>query len=302
MTNLHDQQLAKRVLEGSEAAFVALIRRYERVLAGLIRSRIGSGEQVRDVMQETLVHAWCGLRRATPRDVRPWLLLVARNRCRDHIRKALGVTPTRRKIDMKERQRNFPRHRPEIRIHPSAEKSLRVDFTEMAWWFVVPVVGDRTGWGMYDRMDGPDESWCLTETTWLTAQRPAVINGRACVEVEVEEGEVEKSPFREKPLEERSRVRRVWGHLADDEVDWIAVEREEADGVRELTTFLDDKFHDDWWGLRRAVEDCGCLSELADGTWVRQPNAPAFTGAGVFDVHVGGGLRPRGLSTYRTRR
>ena len=374
MTNPHDQQLAKRVLEGSEAAFVTLIRRYERVLAGLIRSRIGSGEQVRDVMQETLVHAWCGLRRDTPRDVRPWLLQVARNRChdyfrspqrrelyvgsevltplvnrsglaqsrereaataileamdevpereraalrafyvdglsiaeiaarhrspdgtvkrrlshgRDHIRKALGITPTRRKIDMKARQQDFPRHRPEIRIHPSAEESLRIDFTEMAWWFVVPVVGDRTGWGMYDRMDGPDESWCLTETTWLTAQRPAVINGRSCVEVEVEEGEVEKSPFREKPLEERSRVRRVWGHLADDEVEWIAVEREEADGVRELTTFLDDKFHDDWWGSRRAVEDCGCLSELADGTWVRQPNAPAFTGAGVFDVHVGG--------------
>ena len=83
MTNPHDQQLAKRVLEGSEAAFVSIIRRYERVLAGLIRSRIGSGEQVRDVMQETLVHAWCGLRRATPRDVRPWLLQVARNRCHD---------------------------------------------------------------------------------------------------------------------------------------------------------------------------------------------------------------------------
>lgn len=374
MTNLHDQQLARQILEGSEAAFVTLIRRYERVIAALIRSRIGSGEQVRDVMQETLVHAWSGLRRNTPRDVRPWLLQVARNRCRDyfrspqrrelyvgsevltplvnrsglaqsrereaataileamdevpereraalkafyldglsiaeiaarhrspdgtvkrrlshgrdHIRKALGITPTRRKTVMKARQRDFPRRRPEIRIHPCAEKSLRIDFTEMAWWFVVPVVGDRTGWGMYDRMDDPDESWCLTETTWLTAQRPAVIHGRSCVEVEVEEVEVEKSPFREKPLEERSRVRRVWGHLADDEVEWIAVEREEADGVRELTTFLDDKFHDDWWGSRRAVEDRGYLSERADGTWVRQPDAPAFTGAGVFDIHVGG--------------
>ena len=30
------------------------------------------------------------------------------------------------------------------------------------------------------------------------------------------------------------------------------------------------------------------MSERADGTWVRQPDAPALTGAGVFDVHVGG--------------
>ncbi len=374
MTNPHDQQLAKQVLEGSEAAFVTLIRRYERVLAGLIRSRIGSGEQVRDVMQETLVHAWSGLRRNTPRDVRPWLLQVARNRCRDYfrspqrrelyvgsevltplvnrsglaqsrereaamaileamdevpereraalrafyvdglsiaeiadrhrspdgtvkrrlshgrdrIRRAMGITPTKRKIVMKAKQQDFPRHRPEIRIHPSAEKSLRVDFTEMAWWFVTPEAGDRVGFGSYDGGKDGDASWRLSETVWLTAGGPAVIHGRPCVEVEVEEREVVKMSFRKKPLEERSRIRRVWGHLADDEVEWIAVEREEADGVRELTTFLDDKFHDDWWGSRRVVEDCGCLSERADGAWVRQPDAPAFTGAGVFDVHVGG--------------
>ena len=66
MTNQGDQQLAKLVREGNEAAFVTLIRRYERVMAGLIRSRIGSGEQVQDVLQETLVHAWRGLRREPP--------------------------------------------------------------------------------------------------------------------------------------------------------------------------------------------------------------------------------------------
>ncbi len=66
MTNQGDQQLATLVREGNEAAFVTLIRRYERVMAGLIRSRIGSGEQVQDVLQETLVHAWGGLRREPP--------------------------------------------------------------------------------------------------------------------------------------------------------------------------------------------------------------------------------------------
>ena len=369
MNNLGDQQLAKQVLEGSEAAFVTLVRRYERVMAALIRSRVGSGEQVQDVLQETLVHAWSGLRRGTPRDVRPWLLQVARNRCRDYfrspqrrelyvgsevltplvnrsglsqsrereaataileamdevpereraalrafyvdglsiaeiaarhrspdgtvkrrlshgrdrIRKALGIIPTRRKTDMKETKQAFPMQRPEIRIQPSVEKSFRIDFTEMAWWFVKPEVGDSTGWGSYDRMEDPDGPWRLTETTWLNARRPAVIHGRTCVEVEVEELTAEETRPQRKYC-----ITRVWGHLADNEVAWIAVESETPDGVRELTTFLDEGFHDQWWGSRRIVEDCGCLSERSDGVWVRQPDAPAFTGAGVFDVHVGG--------------
>ena len=369
MTNQGDQQLAKLVREGNEAAFVTLIRRYERVLAGLIRSRIGSGEQVQDVLQETLVHAWRGLRRDTPRDVRPWLLQVARNRCRDYfrspqrrelyvrtetlaplvnrlgialsrqreaaraiveamdevpdreraalrafyldglsiaeiaarhrcpdgtvkrrlsygrdrIRTALGVTLTTRKTDMKTTKQAFPPQRPEIRIRPSREKLFRVDFKEMAWWFVQPEVGDRVAKGYYDRMEDSHGIWRLCETVRLTARRPAVIHGRPCVEVKVEEMNFGKTSNKEK-----SRITRVWGRLADDEVEWIAVESEKPDGVIELTTFLDEGFHDDWWGSPRVVEDCGCLSERADGTWVRQPNAPAMTGAGVFDVHVGG--------------
>ena len=38
----------------SEQALVRLIRRYERTLVGLIRHRVGSGDQVQDVLQETL--------------------------------------------------------------------------------------------------------------------------------------------------------------------------------------------------------------------------------------------------------
>ena len=373
MTNQGDQQLAKLVREGNEAAFVTLIRRYERVLAGLIRSRIGSGEQVQDVLQETLVHAWRGLRRDTPRDVRPWLLQVARNRCRDYfrspqrrelyvrtetlaplvnrlgialsrqreasraiveamdevpdreraalrafyldglsiaeiaarhrcpdgtvkrrlsygrdrIRTALGVTLTTRKTDMEARHQDFPRYRPDIRIRPLVEKSFRIDFKEMVWWFVQPEAGDRVGYGSYDGGNDDDSPSRLFKTVWLTVRRPALIHGQPCVEVEVEVEE-EEVPAGKTSSGEKSRITKVWGRLADDEVEWIAVESEKADGVRELTTFLDEGFHDDWWGSPRVVEDCGCLSERSDGTWVRQPDAPAMTGAGVFDVHVGG--------------
>ena len=62
MTNPSDQLLAEQVRQGNEQAFVRLIRRYERPLVVLIRHRVGSGDQVQDVLQETLVHAWSGLR------------------------------------------------------------------------------------------------------------------------------------------------------------------------------------------------------------------------------------------------
>ena len=82
-----DEELAHRVRDGDETAFVALIRRHERPLAALVRNRIGSVDSVPDVLQETLLQVWTGLRHhETPKRVRPWILQVARNRCRDFLR------------------------------------------------------------------------------------------------------------------------------------------------------------------------------------------------------------------------
>ena len=86
MKFLNDQILAQRTRAGDEQAFVALIRRYERSLAALIRDRLGSDDSVEDVLQETLVHAWSGLRVRGPKNVRAWLYQIARNRCSDYLR------------------------------------------------------------------------------------------------------------------------------------------------------------------------------------------------------------------------
>ena len=45
MTSPSDQLLAEQVRQGNEQALVRLIRRYERTLVGLIRHRVGSGDQ-----------------------------------------------------------------------------------------------------------------------------------------------------------------------------------------------------------------------------------------------------------------
>ena len=182
-------------------------------------------------------------------------------------------------------QRPFPQYRPEIRIEASQEAPFRIDFKEMAWWFIVPEVGDHVRWASYDPPKEGDEPWRLSETVSLAAQRPAVIHGRSCVEVEGEnqyfnqDGKIHER--------EEDRHVKVWGHLAENAVEWIAVESLRPDGTRELTTFLDEEFYDDWAPSPRLIEDRGCLRPQTDGSFARQADAPEVMGAGVFDVQIG---------------
>ena len=374
MTSPSDQLLAEQVRQGNEQALVRLIRRYERTLVGLIRHRVGSGDQVQDVLQETLVHVWSGLRRDTPRDVRAWLLQVARNRCRDYfrstqrrelfvetealapmvnrfgvaqarqreaaaaiveameevpdreraalqafyldglsiaeiaarhrcpdgtvkrrlshgrdrIRTVLGVTPkTRSKTMSASQQRPFPQYRPEIRIEPSQEEPFRIDFKEMSWWSIVPEVGDRIRYGSYGPPQEGDAPWRLSETVSLAACRPAVIHDRPCVEIEVENQHLAGMTGDNTPSEKKDSRTKVWGALTEDAVEWIAVESLQPDGTRELMTFLDEGFYDDWDPSPRLIEDCGCLRLQTDGSFASQDDAPKIIGAGVFNVHIG---------------
>ena len=374
MTSPSDQLLAEQVRQGNEQAFVHLIRRYERTLVVLIRHRVGSGDQVQDVLQETLVHAWSGLSRDTPRDVRAWLLQVARNRCRDYfrstqrrelfvetevltpmvnrfgvaqarqreaaaaiveameevpdreqaalqafyldglsiaeiaarhrcpdgtvkrrlshgrdrIRTVLGVTPkTRNKTMSTSQQRLFPQYRPEIRIEASQAEPFRIDFKEMAWWFIVPEIGDRVRYASYGPPKEGTAPWRLSETVSLTAQRLAIIHDRPCVEIEVENQHLAAMTGDNVPNQKKDVRVKVWGHLAKNAVGWIAVESLRPDGTRELTTFLDEGFYDDWDSSPRLIEDRGCLRPQTDGSFARQADAPEVIGAGVFDVQIG---------------
>lgn len=87
MTYLSDDILVARSLAGDAQAFMVLARRYRGPLSSLIRFRVGSPDDAQDVMQETLLAAWSGLPRLRePQRFRPWLLQVARNRCRDFLK------------------------------------------------------------------------------------------------------------------------------------------------------------------------------------------------------------------------
>ena len=89
MEKSDNETLARLSAQGDESAFVELIRRHERQLAALIKYQLGDVDHAEDVLQETLLQAWVGIRRLRePKTVGQWLLRVAKNRCYDFSKSA----------------------------------------------------------------------------------------------------------------------------------------------------------------------------------------------------------------------
>lgn len=79
-----DEALAARAKSGDRAAFDALVRRHKDALYGFVRRYVGTIDESYDVLQDTFVAAWLGLKRYDPdRPFLPWLRTVALNKCRD---------------------------------------------------------------------------------------------------------------------------------------------------------------------------------------------------------------------------
>lgn len=79
-----DEAVATRARAGDRAAFELLVRRHKGGLHAFVRRYVGSVDDSYDVLQETFVAAWRGLRRYDPaRPFLPWLRTIALNKCRD---------------------------------------------------------------------------------------------------------------------------------------------------------------------------------------------------------------------------
>lgn len=92
-----DEDLAARAKTGDRGAFEALVRRHKEKLHGFVRRYTGSADDTYDVLQNTFVAAWLGLRRYDPkRSFLPWLRTIALNKARD-----LGRRQTVRRLVMR---------------------------------------------------------------------------------------------------------------------------------------------------------------------------------------------------------
>ena len=89
-----DERLVTMTRRGDQAAFEALVSRYQSKLLGFCRHMLGNREDAEDVLQEVFAAAYTAML-ADDRAimVKPWLYRIARNRSLNHMRrqKAVGV-------------------------------------------------------------------------------------------------------------------------------------------------------------------------------------------------------------------
>lgn len=82
LLNAGDERLADLIRAGDADAFEALYLRHHAALLSFCRRFLGSREDGEDALQQTFVRAHRGLQAGcSPKAVRPWLFVIARNRC-----------------------------------------------------------------------------------------------------------------------------------------------------------------------------------------------------------------------------
>jgi len=83
-----DERLVALTRRGNQAAFEALVQRYESRLLAFCRHMLASREDAEDVLQEVFTASYNAmLADNRPINARPWLYRIARNRCLNHLRK-----------------------------------------------------------------------------------------------------------------------------------------------------------------------------------------------------------------------
>ena len=88
LATLPDDDLVARFRAGDDDAFTEIHRRFRGQLVAFVRRMLqGSGHDAEDVVQDTFIRAYRGLR-VTDRAMalRPWLYMIARNRALDELR------------------------------------------------------------------------------------------------------------------------------------------------------------------------------------------------------------------------
>jgi RNA polymerase sigma factor (sigma-70 family) len=87
-----DERLVALTRRGNQAAYEALVGRYQSRLLAFCRHMLGSREDAEDVLQEVFAAAFNAMiadERAL--NVRPWLYRIARNRSLNHLRRAQAI-------------------------------------------------------------------------------------------------------------------------------------------------------------------------------------------------------------------
>lgn len=84
--------ILQRCKAGEEAAWEALVRRYQARVYGIAFHYLGNTEDARDLAQEVFVRIYRNLEMCEPDGFVPWLAKITRNACIDHLRRKKART------------------------------------------------------------------------------------------------------------------------------------------------------------------------------------------------------------------
>lgn len=143
--------------------------------------------------------------------------------------------------------KKLPEQMPEYRIEASTEPAFSVKWEELMGWFLVPRLGEKISWGMYDMPSGK-----CTHVYNMEAVGRAKVHGIEGVELIARE-----APY----SSQKETIQRTFiAQLTDTHCRYLATIRTD-DGIRNYITFLDgDEFMLNW-GF--GEDNCGNETNLA---------------------------------------
>ena len=148
--------------------------------------------------------------------------------------------------------KRMPEYIPEYTIEESKETPFAVKWEEMMGWFIVPKLGEKLAWAMYDF---PEKK--RTEHTYMEVVGRAEVHGIEGVEITA----VECDPMDCNQTDNAKKVERSFvAQLTDTHCRALA-EMHIQDGVKRCYTFLDGDAFLDNWGF--GEDNCGNETNLA---------------------------------------
>lgn len=148
--------------------------------------------------------------------------------------------------------KRMPEYIPEYTIEESKEAPFAVKWEEMMGWFIVPKLGEKLAWAMYDF---PEKM--RTEHTYMEVVGRAEVHGIEGVEITA----VECDPMDCNQTDNTKTAERSFvAQLTDTHCRALA-ETHMQDGVKKCYTFLDGDAFLDNWGF--GEDNCGNETNLA---------------------------------------
>lgn len=181
--------------------------------------------------------------------------------------------------------KKMPDRIPDYTITPLAGAPFAVKWEEMMGWFIVPKVGEKLSWAMYDF---PERK--RTEVCEMEVIGKAEVHGIEGVEIR----SVEYSPMDCNSAGGQETVERHFAaQLTDTHCRYLAESHTEQ-GVKKYYTFLDGSAFLDNWGF--GENNCGketdlvcrgTITQTAEG-WFTSGGKEVMDVAGRYEVVIGG--------------